>query len=288
MRFLTRIFLVLTVAFAATTVAAQPAPATQTLPSAVSSPAADARAAREVREEFHRLVYEHPRELAMILALDPGLLSNEAFLAGYPDLARFVAQHPEIARSPHVAMSEFPVPGRKQESTISSILDPFFVFAGFGLFLFAFAWLVRTLIEQKRWRRLSQIQSDVHTKILDRFGTSDELLQYMKTPAGTKFLESAPIPVRAEEPVQNAPMTRILWSIQFGVIVSAGALGMIAVSRQFEKEPAQGLFAMGVIALSVGVGFIVSAFVSLLLSRRLGLWQPPAPPNPIDEAGLMR
>ena len=50
---------------------------------------------------------------------------------------------------------------------------------------------------------------------------------------------------------------------------------MLIVSGRLEKDAASGLFAMGVIALSVGAGFIGSAVVSIFLSRRLGLWQPP-------------
>jgi hypothetical protein len=132
---------------------------------------------------------------------------------------------------------------------------------------------VRTIIEQKRWNRLSKTQAEVHNKILDRFGTTSELLEYVKTPAGTKFLESAPIPLHEEKVPQNAPLARVLWSIQIGVVLAVGALGMLLVSFRFEKESAQGLFAMGMIGFCVGAGFIASAIVSIVLSRRLGLWK---------------
>jgi hypothetical protein len=42
-------------------------------------------------------------------------------------------------------------------------------------------------------------------------------------------------------------------------------------------EVAQPLFAVGMIALAVGVGFVASAGASLLLSRRLGLFEPMTP-----------
>ncbi len=285
MTFATRTTLILILAAAPLLPAQEnkPAPATST-----QTQTAQAQSVQEVRREFRSLIGQHPSELAAILALDPGLLANEAFLAGYPDLARFVAQHPEIARSPHVYMADFPVPGRHQESPSQKIAEGFFFVSGFAAFLFAVGWLVRTVIEHRRWNRLSRVQSEVHNKILDRFSTSDELLQYVKSPAGTKFLESAPIPLRAEEPIQNAPMGRVLWSIQFGIVVVVGALGLLFVSNRFDKESAQALFALGVIALSVGAGFIAAAFASLALSRRLGLWQGPAPANPADDTGSMR
>lgn len=294
MTFATRTILILMLATASALPAQENKPPTATAPQTRTAvgqaqPAeAVSESGREIRREFRNLISQHPPQLADILALDPGLLANEAFLAGYPDLARFVARHPEIVRGPHVYMADFPVPGRHQENTFQKILEGLFVFSGFALFIFAFGWLVRTVIEQRRWNRLSRVQSEVHTKILDRFSTSDELLQYIKSSAGTKFLESAPIPLRAEEPVQNAPTARILWSIQFGIVVVVGALGVLFVSTRFDKESAQALFALGMIALSIGAGFIAAAFVSLFLSRRLGLWQGQAAANPVDETGSMR
>ncbi|HEX6161311.1 MAG TPA: hypothetical protein VF111_14145, partial [Thermoanaerobaculia bacterium] len=148
----------------------------------------------------------------------------------------------------------------------------------------ALAWVVRTTIEQKRWNRLSRTQNEVHNKILDRFGSSSELLEYIKTPAGTKFLESAPIPLHTTASRSpNLPQARVLWSVQLGVIVAMAALGMMLVSGTMEKDDAQALFAMGVISLSIGLGFIGSAAVSLFLSRKLGLWQQPqAPENSVQ------
>jgi hypothetical protein len=234
----------------------------------------------DTRTQFGALVRRHPSELPMILALDPGLLTNDKFLAEYPELANFVAAHPEVRRSPRFYMEEFPVPGRGRHSMADEFLEGLLVFSIFVFIAFVLAWLVRTTIEQKRWNRLSRSQSEVHNKILDRFGTTTELLEYVRSPAGTKFLESAPIPLHDKPAMQNAPLTRILWSIQLGVVVMAGALGLLLVSTRFDAETAQGFFAMGAIALCVGGGFIASAVVSLVLSRRLGLWQgPPAVPT---------
>jgi hypothetical protein len=40
---------------------------------------------------------------------------------------------------------------------------------------------------------LSKVQTEVHTKIVDRFTANDDLLAYIQSPAGSKFLESSPI-----------------------------------------------------------------------------------------------
>jgi hypothetical protein len=274
--------------------APQPSAPSQPTTTAQTSTAVDETAdatpsSYEIRNQFASLLRQSPDELSTILLLDPTLMSNEGFLNGYPELARFVERHPEVRRNPRFYLGDFAVE-RPRRSAVSEIFEALSIIAVVGLIAFALAWLVRAVIEQKRWNRLSRTQSEVHNKILDRFASSEELLTYIKTPAGSKFLESAPIPLRAEPPVQNAPVARILWSIQLGVVILAGGLGMLFVSLRFEKDTAEGFFALGAIAASIGLGFIVSAFTSLLLSRRLGLWKGDGPQgnDVLADPGVMR
>jgi hypothetical protein len=272
----------------ASATAAEAPVVTETVAGEESEAAGGLRSSYEVRNMFSRRVREQPQELARILALDPMLLSNDEFLAGYPAIARFVSQYPEVQRNPRFYLSEFS-DLRRSSGGFEDFFEGLTVFAVFVLIAFVLAWLVRTVIEQKRWNRLSRTQSEVHNKILDRFGTSTELLEYIKTPAGTKFLESAPIPLHAERTPQNPSLTRIMWSIQIGVVVAAGALGMILVSMRFDGETSAGFFAMGAIGFCVGAGFIASAIVSIMLSRRLDNWRGSSElPASIGDSELMR
>jgi hypothetical protein len=229
------------------------------------------RSSDDVRENFSNLLRQDPTELATILTLDPTLLSNDAFLAGYPDLARFVAAHPEVRHNPRFYLGEFRGSDFRPEhrSPLQELIEPATVMFAFILIAFFVAWVLKAFIEQKRWSRLSQTQSEVHNKILDRFGTSAELLEYIKSPSGSKFLESAPIPLQADTAAPNAAASRVLWSVQIGIVVAAGAAGLLIVSNRFADDFGRGLFAMGVIAFSIGAGFIISAAVSMLLSRRM-------------------
>ena len=214
--------------------------------------------------------------LGQILGLDPMLIANDQFLSGYPDLASFVASHPEVRRNPHFYLSEFRGYSRHANTT-DNIIESVSVLTGISIAVFTFIWLVRNAIEQRRWSRMMQVQTEAHNKILDRVGSSSELLEYMRSPAGTKYLESAPIPLYANQPLQNPPVSRMLWSIQVGLVAAAGAIGMLLVStRMTDKDTSQGLFAIGTIALCIGGGFILSALVSMVVSRRMGLWRPAA------------
>jgi len=220
-----------------------------------------------VRESFSAVIRRAPPELSTILVLDPTLLSDPAFLGRYPELAKFVESHPEVRHHPRFYLADFRI--QERNSMVDDVLNGLFILLVMASIATAFAWLLKMVIDHQRWKRLSRVQTEVHNKILDRFGSTNELLEYMKTPAGSKFLESAPIPLHAEAAPQSASTTRVIWSVQIGVIVAAAASGLMIVSTRFADEAGKDLFAMGVIALSIGLGFIASAFISMSLTRRL-------------------
>lgn len=270
----------------ATTATTTAEPATETVAvtdAAAPVPEPAPQSSYELRSRFTSVVQNSAPELGRLLALQPNLLSNAEFMAAYPEVAQFVAEHPEIRSRARFFLAEFAFEGGRA-GPLEEVAEAGAVL----LFALTFAWLVRTAIEQRRWSRLSRTQAEVHNKILDRFGTSAELMEYIRTPAGTKFLESAPIPLHAERTAPRTPHGRIMLSIQVGVIVAAAALGMLLVSLRYSDDSGEGLFALGAIALCAGLGFIGSAFVTIVLSRRLGLWQEQQPRAEGEEPGLVR
>jgi hypothetical protein len=136
-------------------------------------------------------------------------------------------------------------------------------------------WLIRTLVDYKRWSRLAKVQTEAHTKILDRFTANEDLLAYIQTPAGARFLESSPIRLDAGPRSVAAPLGRILWSVQGGVVLMAGGLGMQYVSGRLPSGLAEPLRTLGVLGIAIGIGFLVSSAVSYLISKRLGLIESP-------------
>jgi hypothetical protein len=243
--------------------------------------------ARETRERLKSILDRYPPGLGRVLKLDPSLMTNQNYLASYPALAVFLTQHPEIARNPsyflqHVSISGEsytpPDPARQVVDMWRNTIETVFVFVGFMIALTTLAWLLKTAIDYRRWSRLTKIQTDVHTKLLDRFASNDELLSYMQTPPGRRFLESAPIPLEAAGPrAINAPFGRILWSVQAGI-------GVQFVSGRSPVEVQPLLYAIGVITTALGVGFILSAVVSFVLSHRLGLFEPPPAPDRVESS----
>ena len=156
--------------------------------------------AQRAKDELSRLLEHYPPTLRNVLGIDPSLLSNPAFLAPYPALATFLNAHPDIPRSPSFYVGEtYERRFNRDQSTSAAeriwdhLIEDLAIFAGFGLAIGVITWLIRTIIDYRRWSRLSKVQTDVHTKLLDRFTGHEELLAYIQSPAGAKFLESSPI-----------------------------------------------------------------------------------------------
>jgi len=240
--------------------------------------------AQRAKDELSALLDRYPPSLRGVLALDPSLLGNQSYLAPYPALVSFLNNHPEVARNPAFYVGEGTLP-RSHEDPASRILDMWRdvlnglgIFAGFGLAVGLLVWLIRTLVDYRRWSRLAKVQTDAHTKLLDRFTANEELLAYIQSPAGAKFLESSPISLDAAPRSVGAPLGRILWSVQGGVVLIAGGIGLHIVGGRVSDAPAsQSLHALGIIGIALGVGFVISAIISYVISQRLGLIEPASP-----------
>ena len=285
---------------AATTTAPVATTTTTTAPTPASTPAPEAGTtvtdtlgpnSAEVRGQLYEVLRRYPPEVAKVLKLDPTLWQNQAYMNNYPALAAFIAQHPEIPHNPRYYLAEIwlpndPVPQTAAAQLWGDFFEGIAIAGVFGGIALVVMWLIKTILNQRRWSRLARVQTEVHTKLLDRFSSNEELMAYINTTAGKRFLEAAPIPVQEQAPAASAPLTaplnRVLWSVQAGVILGALGLGMLWVSLIADKEVAPAMGGLGILALAVGVGFVLSAFISVVLSRRLGIWSPP--PSMTDTA----
>lgn len=238
----------------------------------------------DTRQQFRELLDRMPPQVGVILKLDPTLFNNKEFLATYPALTDFIGKHPEVTHNPgfylaNVSMPYEPEPRTPAQRMWQDTMEGIFIFAIFSTVVSVLIWLIKTIVEQRRWSRLARVQTEVHGKLLDRFSSSEELMRYIETPAGKRFLESAPIPVDSGSKPVSAPIGRILWSIQTGLVAAAAGVGLQWVARSVDKDAAQPLFALGVVGLCVGIGFVISAIVSFILSRRLHLLEVPEAPT---------
>jgi hypothetical protein len=257
-----------------------------TTPTAAATPAqaASTMTADETRRELEELLRQYPPSLPRILRLDPSLLGNQAYLQPYPALAAYLAQHPEIGHNPGYFFAEYDANYGDPRNRLTAqdravdmwrnAIEGFTIGTVMLLIGCGILWLIKTLIEHRRWSRLSKIQTDVHNKLLDRFTNNDELLAYIQTPAGKRFLESAPIQLESPRAI-NAPVGRILGSAQAGAVLTVLGVGVTIVSQNTLEEVASPLAAFGIVIIALGLGFIVSAVLAYALTRRFGLLNDP-------------
>ncbi len=263
------------------TVQAQPAPTTPEQP-------ADA-----TRDELSRILEQYPPSVAMVLRLDPTLLSSREYLAMYPALDAFVGRHPEIAHNPGFffgnvggrGLNVIGGPSSSREAafrSIEGVFEGLWVLIGIATFLSLMAWLAKNLIDHRRWLRISKIQTEVHSKLLDRLTSSEDLLAYIQSPSGRQFLDAAPAPAAAASPrtAISAPVNRILWSVQAGVVLALLGAGLWYARAQVSlDEIAQPLGVLGILSMFLGIGFALSAAIAYVVSRMLGLFEPAHQPH---------
>jgi hypothetical protein len=233
--------------------------------------------------------------LTTVVSHDPSLLADQEYVSrNNPQLAAFLEVHPEVARNPDFYLfthmnpqdgspdealerAVWPEvyrmqPGHTGMDELVSNLAPLFAFAAF---LIAVIWGVRVFVENRRWSRTFKLQSEVHTRLIDKFSTNQELAAYMQTEAGRRFLEAAPIPLNGE-PSQRVPnaVARVLTPVQIGTVLILLGVGFLML-RNIGPDYEAPMRVLGVLILMPGIGFILSAGLTWFLAARMGLM--PAP-----------
>ena len=266
--------------------AGQPKTAATRPAEAAPPPVVDERTARDTRERLREIFEQYAPSVAQVLRLDPSLLTKPDYLAPYPTLAAYLAQHPEVAHNPVFFLGG--AFGGQQDSdsrtrAMSAIENVFLgleFLLGFVAATFTLAWITRSAIEHRRWLRATKIQTDAHTKIVDRLASNEDLLAYMQSSTGQQFLSASlgsPATSEAAPHIVGAPFNRILWSVQAGIVLAAAGLGLWFAKNGVIDEVAQPLQVVAILAMALGIGFVISAFASYALSRQLGLVQPHVP-----------
>jgi hypothetical protein len=295
--------LLLPAVLCATFASAQTAPARPAAPARAAAPAQAAAAPvsdhdlETTQKELIRLLKLSPT-LTTVVAHDPSLLSNQEYVSrNNPQLAQFLAEHPEVARNPEFYLftrvnPEDRSPDQALERAVwpdlvqpqrdswsaSDVLQPITIMVAFACFLAALVWLVRQFLENRRWGRIFKLQSEVHGRLIDKFSSNQELAGYMETEAGKRFLEAAPIPVsfEQEQRMPNA-IARVLTPLQIGIVLVLLGIGFFML-RNVRTEMHEAMLVLGTIALMPGLGFIISAGITWVLAGRLGLI-PESPAN---------
>lgn len=135
------------------------------------------------------------------------------------------------------------------------------IFGGTSLLAWVF-------VDALRRKRQLQVLGEFHGKLLDRVGNGRELAEFMDSPGGSKFLDSITVE-------RTHPAHRVLRAVQVGIVLTAAGIGCRVASWQtgiLASEGAEGFSILGILLISLGLGYLVSAAAAFVLSRSLGLY----------------
>lgn len=232
---------------------------------AAAEPPATEEAIDRDRGALARFLDSHP-EIADDVANEPVVLKNQSYVSQHPELQAFFEAHPLVKADPRAFVTSRRRMIYPEPDVFDKIL-PFLIFVCVALGLL---WALRSLLENRRWSKAAAVQSEIHTKLLDRFGSSQEMLAYMETEAGKRFLESGTLAVESR-PSRTPPVIgRILGSMQAGLILLIVGIGILWL-RGSVPDGMRPLLVLGTLATALGAGFLLSAAASYVLSKRLGL-----------------
>ena len=134
------------------------------------------------------------------------------------------------------------------------------VFGGFV----APVWVIFSTVRRVK---VARVQSEIHSKLIEKIGSSPEFLTFLGSESGKQLVAALGI----EQPGRD-PYGRLLSSVQAGVILLFVGLAFLILGGHFTNA-AEGFFILGGLAVALGAGFLISAGLSYRLSKSFGLFE---------------
>ena len=135
-----------------------------------------------------------------------------------------------------------------------------------GIVFGMISWVVWVIATNIRQGHVAGNVARLHSQLLDKCASNQDLLSYLESGPGRRFLESSA--------TSGAnPSGRILNAVQAGAIFTlvGGAILIAHRGMTVGFDERQSLLLIGSIALAVGIGFLISAAVSYVLCKSWGL-----------------
>ena len=239
-----------------TSEAARAIPVEQAIPAEIDSE----------RGALDRFLDSHP-EIQNDVLSESRRINDPNYIHDHAELQAFLESHPLVKADPRAFISPQNWRFQNRRSDTDNLLSWFIPFSVFVCMLLAVLWVVRTILENRRWNKSLKVHEDVHTKLIEKFASGLELTAYMESEAGRRLLQWTPPTDEGRMPFAAG---RILRSFQAGLILGLAGAGMLSV-RSNISDSAGPLLVFGTLGLAIGVGFVLSAILSYGISKRLGL-----------------
>jgi hypothetical protein len=122
-----------------------------------------------------------------------------------------------------------------------------------------------TIFSSVRRYKMARVQADVQTVLLARFDSAQNMAAYVDTDAGKRFLSSLAFE-------REGPLAPMLDCVRWGIVIMFLGAALCLLRGIHAVDP--DVIVPGILALALGLGFEIAAFVSWYLYRSLGLTEP--------------
>ncbi|HUP50792.1 MAG TPA: hypothetical protein VNA04_18615 [Thermoanaerobaculia bacterium] len=108
-----------------------------------------------------------------------------------------------------------------------------------------------------RQRRL-ELQAEVQTRLIERFGSSAELVEFLKSGTGREFVHGV------QKGTMAVTQERSLAGLRKAIVLAFLGLGLVAI---WGVSGAEWVAWFGILFLALGVGFLAAWYVSMRLGH---------------------
>ena len=126
------------------------------------------------------------------------------------------------------------------------------------------AWVIhRTRVDN----RSTEAMTSLHSRMIDKFSSSEEFVKFLQTPEGQRYLSSF-----TDRP-EVQPAEKVISSVKTGIILTMISIGFIGagVFTGYEVRENPSVL-LGFVGLFLGGGFILSAIAAHRLSKALEVY----------------
>ena len=124
----------------------------------------------------------------------------------------------------------------------------------------------------------SRYNAEVQTKLIDRFGSGPEMIEFLKSPEGQQFATGiSKLPKLAARERVVAGFTRAIF-LTF--------LGLAFLGLELSEIGNPGFLIAGAVLTALGLANLISSFISLKLSKQMGLTNADDVTNPVESLNV--
>ena len=146
---------------------------------------------------------------------------------------------------------------------------PIFISIGFFAMIAFVVWAKSHARAQQ-----ARYNAEVQTKLIDRFGSGPEMIEFLKSPEGQQFATGiSKLPKLAARERVVAGFTRAIF-LTF--------LGLAFLGLEFSEIGNPGFLIAGAVLTALGLANLISSFISLKLSKQMGLTNIDDYTNPVQ------